>query len=78
MATAIQVGSRVECEDCNGRHKGTVVMNLGRRWWGVAWDDRNDEYGQPGNTDPHFPDHFLAAHKHALVSIGELAIRPTA
>lgn len=72
----ISVGTRVECEDCNGQHKGLVVANLGGRFWGVAWEDRNPNFGKPGNTEPQFPDHFLAEHTNHIASVGELAFRP--
>lgn len=67
-------GTRVGCEDCDGQHTGTVVAVLGPGWYGVAWDDRNANYGKPGNTEPQFPDHFLRQHKNHLAMVGDLAV----
>lgn len=69
-------GTRVQCVDCDGQHTGTVVAVLGPAWYGVAWDDRNANFGQPGNTDPQYPDHFLRQHTHHLTMVGDLAVEP--
>lgn len=66
-------GTRVKCVDCNGQHTGTVVSVSGL-WYGVAWDDRNPNFGKPGNTEPQFPEHFLRQHAKHLVSVGDLSV----
>lgn len=65
----------IECEDCDGQHKGVVVAVFGK-FYGVAWEDRNENFRQPGNTDPQYPAEFLEQHTSHLVSVSELAIRP--
>lgn len=67
-------GDLVECVDCGGDHTGKIVHVMGR-FYSVAWDDRNLNFGKPGNTAPQYPQHFLREHKNHLVSVEELAIR---
>lgn len=66
-------GDRVQCVDCDGQHKGTVVHVAGM-FYGVAWDDRNPEFGKPGNTKPQYPADFVRAHKNHLTLVGDLAV----
>lgn len=70
---AVVKGTRVQCVDCNGRHTGTVVRVSGL-WYGVTWDDRNANFGQPGNTEPQYPEHFVKQHAKHLVTVGDLAV----
>lgn len=72
---AYNKGDLVKCVDCDGKHTGRVVHVMGP-WYGVAWDDRNANFGQPGNTEPQFPADFIRAHKNHLMTVGELAIDP--
>lgn len=68
---------RIECVDCNGEHKGTVVAVIRSDVeYGVAWDARNPNWGKPGNTEPQFPAEFVKQHKHHISFTMALAIRP--
>jgi hypothetical protein len=73
MSEQIIRGDRVQCVDCDGQHKGTVVHVAGL-WYGVAWDDRNPNFGRPGNTEPQYPAHFLKEHQAHLTMVGDLAV----